>query len=234
MRDRLSLLIALAVGALTVAAVATAHPTGGADKAGAARSSQAAQRHYTAADQALARSVVLKAVDLGSSSHWSGGVTAADTTQPRSCSNFHPRQSDLVITGDAQSDYTPTTGGMQYHNEAQIMRSAKMVRLDWQRNVLDPAALDCLRTFFVKNLVGGEHLVSLSRLTVPHIGTYTAGYRALVDQAGVRNMIDVLFVGRNRTEITLEISAPYAAQANVEHSERQLAKVLVARAPARS
>src|SRR5476649_2444565 len=159
MRNRLSVLIALAVSALVAAAVATAQTTGGAHKAGAARGSEAAQRHYTAADQTLARRVVLKAADLGSASHWSGGVTAADTTQPRSCSNFHPRQSDLVITGDAQSDYTPTTGGLQYHSEAQVMQNANMVRLDWQRNVLDPAALSCLQTFFVKNLVGGAQLV---------------------------------------------------------------------------
>ena len=232
MRNRLSVLIALAVSALVAAAVATAHTTGGADGAGADRSSQSAQRHYTTVDQALARAIVLKAADLGSTAHWSGGVTAADKTQPRSCSNFHPRQSDLVITGDAQSDYAPTAGGMQYHNEAQIMQNAKMVRLDWQRNVLDPAALSCLRTFFVKNLPGGQKLVSLAPLSVPHIATYTAGYRALVDQAGVRNMIDVLFVGRNRTEITLEISAPYSARVKVEQSELHLAKLLVARAPA--
>jgi hypothetical protein len=202
MRNRLSVLLALVVSALVAAAVATADTTGGAHKAGVARTSQAAQRHYTAADQTLARSVVLKATDLGSASAWRGGVTAADTTQPRSCSNFHPRQSDLVITGDAQSDYAPATGGTGYHSEAQVMRNAHMVRLDWQRNV-------------------------------PHIATYTAGYRALVDQAGVRQMIDVIFVGRNRTEITLEISAPYSARAKVEQSELHLAKLLVARAPAR-
>ncbi len=232
MRNRLSILLALVVSALVAAAVATANSNGGAHKAGAARTSESAQRHYTTADQTLARSVVLKAADLGPASRWSGGVTAADTTQPRSCSNFHPRQSDLVITGDAQSDYTPATGGMQYHSEAQIMQNAKMVQLDWQRNVLDPAALSCLRTFFVKNLAGGEQLVSLAPLAVPHIATYAAGYRALVDQAGVRQMIDVLFVGRNRTEITLEISAPYSARVKVEQSELHLAKLLVARAPA--
>ena len=233
MRNRLSVLLALVVSALVAAAVATADTTGGAHKAGAARTSEAAQRHYTTADQALARSVVLKATDLGSASRWRGGVTAAVTTQPRSCSNFHPRQSDLVITGDAQSDYAPATGGTGYHSEAQVMQNAKMVRLDWQRNVLDPAALSCLRTFFVKNLAGGEQLVSLTPLAVPHIATYTAGYRALVDQAGVRQMIDVIFVGRNRTEITLEISAPYSTRAKVEQSELHLTKLLVARAPAR-
>src|SRR5579862_2296768 len=128
MRNRLSILLALVVSALVAAAVATANSNGGAHKAGAARTSESAQRHYTTADQTLARSVVLKAADLGPASRWSGGVTAADTTQPRSCSNFHPRQSDLVITGDAQSDYTPATGGMQYHSEAQIMQNAKMVQ----------------------------------------------------------------------------------------------------------
>jgi hypothetical protein len=232
MRGRLSILVALSVAALTVAAVATARTNDGAHAAGSSRTSQAAQRHYRPSDQALARSVVLKTADLGSSSTWSGGLSAAGTTQLRSCPNFHPRQSDLVITGDEQSDYTRTGGGMQYHDEAQVMQTANMVRLDWQRNVLDPAALSCLRTFFVKNLVGGAQLVSLSPLAVPHIATYTAGYRALVDQGGVRNMIDVLFVGRNRTEITLEISAPYAARVKVEQSERHLAKLLVARAPA--
>lgn len=234
MRRRLSLLVALAVAALTVAAVATAHTTNGADKAGTARTTEAAQRHYTSSDQALARTVVLKLADLGSAASWSGGVTPSDTAQPRSCSNFHPRQSDLVITGDAQSDYTRASGGMQFHTEAQIMKTADMVRRDWQRNVLDPNALPCLRTFFVKNLVGGQHLVSLTRLSLPHLATYTAGYRALVDQNGDRSMIDVLFVGRSRTEVTLEVSAPYTSRTNVEQTELRLAKLLVARAPARS
>jgi hypothetical protein len=218
MRGRLAILVALSVAALTVAAVATA------------RSTQAVQRHYSASDQALARSIVLNSGDLTSSS-WSGGVTGVDTTQPRTCSNFHPRQSDLVITGDAQSDYAHS-GGMQYHDEAQIMKTAKMVRLDWQRNVLDPAALPCLRTFFAKNLVGDQQLVSLTRLSLPRLATYTAGYRALVDQHGVRSMVDVLFVGRNRTELTLEVSAPYSALSTVVPAELRLARLLVSRAPA--
>jgi len=232
MRGRLSILVALSVAALTVAAAATARTNGGAQAAGSSHTSQAAQRHYRPSDQALAQSVVLKTVDLGSSAAWSGGVSAAGATQLRSCANFHPRQSDLVITGDEQSDYTRVGGGMQYHDEAQVMQTANMVRLDWQRNVLDPNALPCLRTFFVKNLVGDQHLVSLSRLSLPRIATYTAGYRALVDQSGVRTVIDVLFVGRNRTEITLETSAPYSSVKQVDRAELRLAHLLVARAPA--
>lgn len=231
MRGHLAILVALIIGALAVAAVATARTT---NEAGAVRSTQAAQRHYTSGDQALAQSIVLKASDLGSTSTWSGGMSAAETSQPRTCANFHPRQSDLVITGDMQSDYTHATGGMQYHDEAQIMKTAKMVRLDWQRNVLDPNALPCLRTFFTKNLVADTQLVSLKRLSLPRLATYTAGYRALIDQHGVRSMIDVLFVGRNRTEITLEVSAPYSSRSKVEQAELQLARLLVSRAPAAS
>jgi hypothetical protein len=228
-RGHLAILVALIIGALTVAAVAMARTT---NEAGAVRTSQAAQRHYTAGDQALARSIVLKASDLGSASIWTGGVSAADTSQPRTCANFHPRQSDLMITGDVQSDYTHAAGGMQFHDEAQIMKTAKMVRLDWQRNVLDPNALPCLRTFLAKNLVGDTQLVSLKRLSLPRLATYTAGYRALVDENGVRNMIDVLFVGRNRTELTLEVSAPYSSRSKVEQAELRLARLLVSRAPA--
>ena len=234
MRGRFSLLVAVSVAALTVAAVAAARPTHRTIGDSAAQSTKSEQRHYTAADQALARSVVLKVSDLGSASSWRGGISPAETSQPRSCPNFHPRQSDLVITGDVQSDFTQVTGSLQYHDEAQIMRNSKMVRLDWNRNVVNPAAISCLRTFFVQNLVADQHFVSLTRIPVPHFATYTAGYRALVDQNGVRNMIDVLFVGRDRTELTFETSAPYADHTKVEQSELRLAKRLIARAPASS
>ena len=69
------------------------------------------------------------------------------------------------------------------------MQTAKMVRLDWQRNVLDPNALPCLRTFLTKNLVGDTQLVSLKPAsekvtTLPWAGTSatctsrTAGHRS--------------------------------------------------------
>ena len=49
-----------------------------------------------------------------------------------------------------------------------------------------------------------------------------------------RTMLDVLFVGRNRTELTLETSAPYASHVAIMQSELTLARLLVARTPAHS
>ena len=232
MRGRISLLVLASIAALvfgTVAAASTSH---------ASKATRTAQRLYNTTDQALARSIVLKGQDIGPRSTWSGGLSAPSTSAPRTCANFHATQSDLVITGDSQSDYA-MANGVTYHDEAQVMQTSRMVKLDWQRNVANPAALTCLKTFLAKSLPSGEHLASLMRLSVPRIATYAIGYRALIDQqaAGgqtVRTMLDVMFVGRNRTELTLETSAPYASHVATMQSELRLAHLLVARTPAHS
>jgi hypothetical protein len=230
MRGRFSILFLASVAALMLGAVAaagTSHPS---------KTTRTAQRLYNTSDQALARSIVLKGQDLGPRSTWSGGLSTPDTSTPRTCANFHATQSDVVITGDSQSDYA-MANGVSYHDEAQVMQTSRMVKLDWQRNVANAAALTCLKTFLAKSLPSGEHLVSLTRLPVPHIAAYTIGYRALIDQqsAGqqtVRTMLDVMFVGRNRTELTLETSAPYATHVATMQSELHLAHLLVSRTPA--
>jgi hypothetical protein len=229
MRGRISLLVSAAIAALALGAAAAASTS---------HATRTAQRLFNPTDQALARSIVLKGSDLGRSSTWSGGLSTPDTSAPRTCANFHPRQSDLVITGDAQSDYA-MANGVTYHSEAQIMKTSHMVKLDWKRNVANPAALTCLQTFLANSLPNGEHLVSLTRLSVPRVATYATGYRALIDQQStgqqtVRTMLDVLFVGRNRTELTLETSAPYASHVAMMQSELRLAQLLVARTPAHS
>jgi hypothetical protein len=230
MRGRISVLVLASVAALVLGAVAAAGTSH------ASQTTRTAERLYNKTDQALARSIVLKGQDLGPRSTWSGGLSAPNSSAPRTCANFHATQSDLVITGDSQSDYA-MANGITYHDEAQIMKTSAMVKLDWQRNVANPAALACLRTFLAKSLPSGEHLVSLTRLSVPRIATYSTGYRALIDQqsAGqrtVRTMLDVLFVGRNRTELTLETSAPYASHVATMQMELRLAQLLVARTPA--
>jgi hypothetical protein len=229
MRGRVSIFIAAAVAALACGAMAVAGTSH------VSHATSTAQRAYNSSDQALARAIALKGRDFGPSSTWSGGQTEPDTSQPRTCANFNPRRSDLVITGDAESDYVGA-GGVTYRNEVQIMKTAHMVRLDWQRDILDPAALPCLRTFVAGSLPAGENLVSLTRLSVPHVATYAAGYRALIDQhlannQTIRTMIDVLFVGRDRTELTLESTAAYTSHAAVERTEFRLARSLVARIP---
>jgi hypothetical protein len=194
-------------------------------------------RHYTAADQAAARSIVLKRADLGPASVWKGGMTKPDTSPDPDCGNFNPKESDLVITGDAESSYGDAAGLVNYDSEAQILQTAKMVQLDWQRSVEAPGLLPCLRTLFPKSAPASETLVSMARVPVPHISTMTAEYRIVFDlhrttaPKTVRFLIDLLLVGHGRTEINLATDAPYAVRGPVEESEIRLARLLTARIP---
>src|SRR5436305_11181987 len=89
------------------------------------------QIRYNAADQAAARATVLRRSDLLPSTGWTGGRTKPDLSPPPSCPNYHPKQSDLVLTGAAQSNFR--RGPLVIGNEVQILKTRRMVRLDWQR-----------------------------------------------------------------------------------------------------
>ena len=204
--------------------------------AAAAAAGSTPPRRYTAADQALARSLVLRQSDLGSASLWPGGMKKPDTSAAPSCPGYHPDESDLPITGDAESAYSNQAAGVEYDSEAQILQTAKMVQLDWQRSV-QPGLIPCLRSTLKKGLSSSETLVSVRRISVPKISTFTAEYRIVFDvhrttaPKTVPLMTDILFLGRDRAEITLTTTAPYVERAPVEQSELRLARILVARIP---
>lgn len=192
-------------------------------------------RHYTGADQALARSIVLKRTDLNAAVAWQGGSVAPDTTPSPTCPNFDPKVSDLVITGDAEAKFSYPTAGVVLDSEAQILRSANMVRLDWQRSLEPPTMLPCLRSLLRKQLPAGEKFVSLTRLAVPHLATYSAGIRIVLDVRGkVRVMLDSLYFGSGRTELSLTTTARYKSAASTLAAELTLAQAIVHRLPSQS
>jgi hypothetical protein len=221
---RLAFLVVSITAALVVAAAAFASGT---DKE---------PRHYTAADQAVAHSIVLTQSDVGSA--WKGGAKKVDTSAPPTCPNFDPKQSDLLVTGDAESMFSDDAAGVQYDSEAQVLQTAHMVQLDWQRSIPQPGLLPCLHTILAKSLPADERIVSVTRVSIPKLATYSAEIRVVIDvhsktaPKDVLVMLDEVLVGRNRTEITLSTAAPYAARGPVEQSELRLAKLLVSRAPA--
>lgn len=188
----------------------------------------------TPAGQAAARAAVLTRADLGAVSGWTGGAQKPDLTSTPPCASFRPKQSDLVLIGAAKTVWQHT--GLRFESVAQVLQTAAMVRLDWQRTVLAPQMLPCLRSGLAKQLGSGAKLVSFGPVGVPKIATYTRRYRALVDvttaTATVRVMVDVLVVGRGRTEITLITTAPSVAAAVVEAAELRLARTLASRATA--
>lgn len=189
------------------------------------------QVHFTAAGQAAARAVVIRKGDLGTAPGWTGGAKKPDESAGPKCTGYNPKQSDLVKIGDAESAWK--NGPLTLDSEAQVLKTPAMVRLDWQRSVLNARVLPCLRQIFARSLPANAKLVSMSRFAFPALSTYTRAYRFVVDVATssvkVRMFSDVVLVGRGQTEITLSTTAPFASVRVVQAAEARLAVVMLSR-----
>jgi hypothetical protein len=210
-----------AVGVIALASAAGA-PAGGGNKE---------QIRFNAADQAAARAVVLRMSDLGSAQGWKGGARKPDLSSGPACPNYNPKQSDLVLTGAAHTEFAQAA--LDFDSEADVLQTARMVRLDWQRSVLSPGVLPCLRSYAAKSAPAHTRIVSIERLAFPHVATYSAAFRLVSDVGSsgstVRVLADIALVGRGRTEVVLTTTAPYAARVPVRAAEIRLARILAAR-----
>jgi len=200
--------------------------------AGAAAGGPGKQKvELNAADQAAARAVVLRRSDLGAG--WTGGRIKPDLSGGLTCPSYHPKVSDLVVTGAASSEFRRT--GLALANEVEIFRTAAMVSRDWRRSIV-PAAVPCLRRTLTKGLGAQARVVSFGRIPFPPVTAHTAAFRGVVEVSAlgrtVRVLLDIVLVGRGRTEISLDATAPAAAARAVSAAERRLARALVARARA--
>ncbi|HEX6699882.1 MAG TPA: hypothetical protein VF101_04050 [Gaiellaceae bacterium] len=188
----------------------------------------------TTAGNAAARAAVVQKADLGSVLGWTGGAKKPDLSSGPPCPGFQPKQSDLVVVGAAETDWKRP--GLEFDSEAEVMQTPAMVRLDWQRVVLSPKLLPCMRRMVSKTVGSRATVVSVRELRVPRLATYTKGLELLMDVNGagrtVRVMSDMLFIGRGRTEITLTTTSLYSARSVVQPAEIRLARLLVSRARA--
>ena len=218
MTRRMALLLAIAVVAVTAAAAVSA----GDGKE---------QIKLNPADQAAARAVLVRRSDLGSSA-WQGGRVKPDLSAGPTCPNYHPKRSDLVITGAAKAAFRRSA--LEFDSAAEVLKTRRMVALDWRRSVLAPGAVSCLRQTMSNGLGSGAKVVSFRKLPFPHLSTYTAFFRGVivVDAQGqtARVLADIVLVGRRRTEITLSVAGPAGAKNAISAAERRLARVLISRA----
>jgi hypothetical protein len=190
------------------------------------------QIRYTAADQAAARATVLRRSDLLPSTGWTGGRVKPDLSPPPSCPNYHPKQSDLVLTGAAESTFR--RGAVAIGNEIQILKSRRMLRLDWRREVLASGTISCQRQDLARSLGSSAKVVSFKRIPFPRIARYTTEFRALVDVSvpggkTAHLVVDAVLLGRSRTEISFTTLAPASGKASLSPAERRLARKIVAR-----
>lgn len=199
----------------------------------AARTGDHNQVKLTAADQAAAKRTVLRIADLGGS--WTGGFVKPDLNDALVCANYHPKQSDLVVTGAAESKFSVT--GAQLDSVAQVFRSAAMVNTDWQRSVLNAQLLSCIRETLAGNLSATEKIVSVGRVAFPEgHGIHAREYRVVLNEAAngttVQGVVDLIVFSRGRSELSLTTVGNYAQRANITQVERVLAGVMLTRATA--
>src|SRR5262245_15640346 len=132
---------------------------------------------FTAADQAAARGALVTRADLAGAG-WRGGATKPQLSGE--CGNFHPKQSDLLVTGAAEARYRNEGAGVFVTSSAVVFRTARMVAVDWKRTATHPGALSCPRQSLK---VPGVTLVSATRTSFPRLGGPTIRYRLVFDVA---------------------------------------------------
>lgn len=191
--------------------------------------------HLNAADQHVARSVVLRRTDLSPPrDKWSGGPRVPSSPLAPNCPGYSPKQSDLVLTGTAEADFR--TSGVEYDSQVQVLETAAMVSRDWRRSVLAPAAVACQRSQLAKAL-GTESAITLfRRASGPRIAPDTARFEIAVtlrnasgEVAHVRG--EVMLLGRGRTEVTLVGMWLGASQEVVNHAMDRLGRLIALRMP---
>jgi hypothetical protein len=194
------------------------------------------QHKFNAADQAAAKSAIVRKADLATNAGWTGGAKKPDLSPSPTCANFHPKQSDLVLTGAAESVWRNT--GLELDTEAQVLQTAHMVELDWQRTVADPAAFTCTRAAVKKNFGGAGPIkfVSFVKLPFPKIGTHSQAYLTTVEVTSNGTtapiVIEDILIANKRTEFTITSTTQAAAGTQIAAADIRIASVLVARAKA--
>jgi hypothetical protein len=219
----------LAIGSAVLLALATA----------AAAAAENYQYRIVARDHAAAAAVVLKRTDLQGLPGWSGGSVPPDRspeTKADSCNGYLPKQSDLVVTGDAETKYSFQATTIV--TQAQLLRTPAMTATDWHRSIEMPNYVACARQQFKAQLPKSERFLSLTKLPYSTWGTKSVAFRALFDvTAGgrtVRVVFDFIGFYQGRTEVSVIISGP-APTANdlmaLKSLDLKIADIVAAKIP---
>lgn len=198
-------------------AVATASAAGG----------NREQVRLTAADNTYARTVVIHRSDLAAG--WKGGLIKPDLSSSQPCPNFNPKQSDLVITGAAETDFQTVSG--EIDTEAEVLQTPRMVALDWRRSVIPPAALACLRHLLVTGLTAKAKFVSATKMGFPHVAPYTAAFRVVFNVPAAGRSVDYDFIlfDRGRTEVVMSAGDAALSGTALQAREIRLARIVASR-----
>jgi hypothetical protein len=207
----------------------------------AAQAAGANRMHTNRTDQATAQRGVLKLGDLPPITSWKAekvpaGQDAAASSS-LSCKGYDPKDSDLVTTGHALSQFSAP--GAEIQNEVTMLSSNRMVELDWKRSIV-AQLVPCLREAFTRGGGGGLHVVSLAKVPFPKVAPHAVAYRLVYGMTVKGNATvgtaDFIVLAGGRTEITFFLVANMGpksqlavGEAGMTIVERELAATVAAR-----
>jgi hypothetical protein len=185
------------------------------------------------ADQALAAKLVLRIGDLGAA--WSGGAEKPSSLKIPICPSNQPNDSDLTVTGHAESRLNLQTAATQVDTDVLIFKRTNQVAKLVSRVFQSPALGDCLRYDLIKSIGGqGVTIVGVSQVPVAKAGDHSALYRVTLSvKSGSKTVpvfSDFLYVSQGRAQYFVNIVAPGAIKSELTSLENGIAKRLASKA----
>jgi hypothetical protein len=212
--------LAACLAALVVAAAATA------------ADSTDPKVKLTKADQRIAAASVLRFSDLGAA--WTGGATKPQNLKIPVCPANQPNNSDVVITGHAESLLSLQSEGIQVDSDVLVLKTAKQADTLLTR-MLKPTLGQCLAYDLQKSgvLGPGYSLGTITQLPAPRVGDNATILRVPVTvESGGRKVAvyaDYIFVTKGRTQFFVNLIAPSNLGSGLTGLESHIAKTLAAR-----
>jgi hypothetical protein len=185
------------------------------------------------ADQAMASKLVLRFTDLGPA--WSGGAEKPTSLKIPVCPSNQPNDSDLTVTGHAESGLNLTSAATQVDTDVLIFKSAKQVGKLVSRVIESPSLGDCLRYDLIKSVgAQGVTIVGVSQVPVAKAGDHSALFRVTLSvKSGSKTVpvySDFLYVSKGRAQYFVNIVAPGSIKTELPSLENGIAKKLAAKA----
>ena len=169
------------------------------------------KKRINPADQRKAASIVLKRSDFVPG--WTTGESRPRSNEDYNCPGYNPDQSDLVLTGEVQTEFHGAEGIPSVSSVANVYKTRREALAAWTRSA-KPALAPCLARLFKQEIErdGGKVAITKSGgVAFPKVAPRTVAYRVAlaltVTQAGKQTKvpftIHVVALGNGRGDALL-------------------------------
>jgi len=191
------------------------------------------KKKFTAADQAKARSMLLKRTDFAAG--WKKVPPSPDSDLV--CPGFNPDESDLTLTGEAESDFEHAQGGLFVGSASEVFATKEDAVKSWTRSD-KPATARCLGYFLSQGQTSKTtkvKIVSAGRMAFPKLAPRTTAFK-IVARLSITNQgktttvpltMQLIAFGQGRGDTAMLAITPGAGVPIAEL--RALGKLLAAR-----